>query len=235
MLKPRQIERIVKGFANHRRVQILQLLLGDVRDVACHHLGAEFCLAHVNCVVLNVNGGKAIALHQALGNYNGVFVVIPFPSQKSHQNILSQRERAVIHGRTVGQRLSRGQALAFFDDGDLIKTGRRVGTFKFGKRERVSGSVIAFNHNAPRVHGFGNAVNRRGQEIAGIISRAFLHAGSHQWRLRLDARHGLALHVGAHQSADRVVMFQKRNKRGGDGNNLFGRNIHVFYFINRGG
>ena len=26
MLKPRQIERIVKGFANHRRVQILQLL-----------------------------------------------------------------------------------------------------------------------------------------------------------------------------------------------------------------
>ena len=26
MLKPRQMERIVKGFANHRRIQILQLL-----------------------------------------------------------------------------------------------------------------------------------------------------------------------------------------------------------------
>lgn len=26
MLKPRQLERIVKGFANHRRIQILQLL-----------------------------------------------------------------------------------------------------------------------------------------------------------------------------------------------------------------
>ena len=26
MLKPRQLERIVKGFANHRRIQILELL-----------------------------------------------------------------------------------------------------------------------------------------------------------------------------------------------------------------
>lgn len=38
MLKPRQLERVVKGFANHRRIQIIQLLEKEselsVQDIA---------------------------------------------------------------------------------------------------------------------------------------------------------------------------------------------------------
>ncbi len=40
-------------------------------------------------------------------------------------------------------------------------------------------------------------------------------------------RHGLALHVRAHQRAVGVVVLQERNQAGGHGDQLLGRDVHV--------
>ena len=45
--------------------------------------------------------------------------------------------------------------------------------------------------------------------------------------LRLEQRHRLALHVRTHQGAVGIVVFQERDERGRDGDELLGRDVHV--------
>ena len=68
--------------------------------------------------------------------------------------------------------------------------------------------------------------DRHGARVPG---HAVFETGGHERRLGHEQRHGLALHVGTHQRAVRVVVFQKRNQRGGDGHQLFRRNVHVIH------
>ena len=58
-----------------------------------------------------------------------------------------------------------------------------------------------------------------------------LQAGADQRRVGLEQRHRLALHVRTHQRAVRVVVFQKRNQRRGDRDQLVGRDVHVLDFF----
>ena len=64
---------------------------------------------------------------------------------------------------------------------------------------------------------------------ARVAGDAVFQAGGHQRRLGHQQRHGLALHVGTHQRAVGVVVFQERNQRRGDGHQLLGRNVHVIH------
>ena len=64
---------------------------------------------------------------------------------------------------------------------------------------------------------------------ARIAGHAVFQAGGHQRRLGHEQRHRLALHVGTHQRAVRVVVLQERNQRRGNGHQLLGRNVHVIH------
>jgi hypothetical protein len=55
---------------------------------------------------------------------------------------------------------------------------------------------------------------------------ALLHARADERRARREERHGLALHVGAHERAVRVVVLEERHERGGDAHHLVGRDVH---------
>ena len=66
-----------------------------------------------------------------------------------------------------------------------------------------------------------------GEHGAGIAGDALLEAGGDERRLGDEQRHRLALHVGAHQRAVGVVVFEERDEAGGDGNELLGRDVHV--------
>ena len=48
---------------------------------------------------------------------------------------------------------------------------------------------------------------------------------------RAEQRHGLALHVRAHQSAVRVVVLEERHQRGSDRNQLLRADVDVIDFI----
>ena len=65
------------------------------------------------------------------------------------------------------------------------------------------------------------------EDGAGIAGDALFHAGADQRRFRHEQRHGLALHVRAHQRAVGVVVLQERNQAGGHGDQLLGRDVHV--------
>ena len=64
---------------------------------------------------------------------------------------------------------------------------------------------------------------------AGIAGDAVFEAGGHERRFGHEQRHGLALHVRAHQRAVRVVVFQERNQAGGHGDELLRRHVHVIH------
>ena len=46
-------------------------------------------------------------------------------------------------------------------------------------------------------------------------------------------RHGLPLHVGAHERAVGVVVLEERDQRGRDRNELLRRHVHVLDFVGR--
>ena len=60
-----------------------------------------------------------------------------------------------------------------------------------------------------------------------------LHAGADQRRLRLQQRHGLALHVRAHERAVGVVVLEERNQRRRHRHQLLGRDVHVVHVFGR--
>ncbi len=54
-----------------------------------------------------------------------------------------------------------------------------------------------------------------------------LHSGTHERGLGAQQRHGLTLHVGAHESAVGVVVLEERNERRRDGHELLRRDVDV--------
>ena len=61
----------------------------------------------------------------------------------------------------------------------------------------------------------------------GVLDRDVLHAGADERRFRAEQRHGLALHVRAHQRAVGVVVLEERDQRRGDRDELLGRDVDV--------
>ena len=65
------------------------------------------------------------------------------------------------------------------------------------------------------------------EHVAGVDRGAVLHAGADQGRVATDQRHGLALHVGAHQRAVGVVVLEERDQGRRDRHHLARRDVHV--------
>ena len=61
---------------------------------------------------------------------------------------------------------------------------------------------------------------------AGIAGHNAFHAGADQRRIGAHQRHGLTLHVRAHQRAVGVIVLEERDQRRGDRNQLLGRHVH---------
>ena len=66
-----------------------------------------------------------------------------------------------------------------------------------------------------------------GDDVRGVDGGAQLHAGADERGLGAEQRHGLALHVRAHQGAVGVVVLEERDHRGRDRHHLARRDVHV--------
>ena len=64
------------------------------------------------------------------------------------------------------------------------------------------------------------AVVDRLDQVGGVTGGTVLHAGADVGRLGPQQRHGLALHVGAHQRTVGVVVLEERDQRRGDRHDL---------------
>ena len=82
------------------------------------------------------------------------------------------------------------------------------------------------DNDTRRVHLVDDAVAAGDDRGAGVTGDDRLHAGADERRFRTQQRHGLALHVRAHERAVGVVVLEERNERRGDRDELLRRNVH---------
>ena len=86
------------------------------------------------------------------------------------------------------------------------------------------------HHDAARVDLVDHAAALGGDGDARVARHRALDAGTDQRRLRTQRRHGLALHVRAHQRAVRVVVLEERHQRRRDRHGLHRRDVHEVDF-----
>ena len=85
-------------------VEVGQHLVGDVGDVAGDLLGPELGVAGVDLVLLDVDRGEDVLLHQALAEDDRVLVVVALPRHERDEQVGAQRHLGLVGARTVGDR-----------------------------------------------------------------------------------------------------------------------------------
>ena len=221
-------------------VEVAQERLADVGNVARDFLGAELGVARLDFVFLDVNRSVVVVLDQLFADQDGVFEVVAAPRQERDQDVAAKRQFAAVGARPVGQHLSLVDAVAHAHQRLLVDAGVLVRALEFdelvdvrahfaGEHARVVG--LDAHDDALGIHLVDDAVAAADDHRAGIARGDAFHAGADQRSFSADQRHGLALHVGTHQGAVRVVVLEERNQARGDGDELLRRNVDVVHFV----
>ena len=219
-------------------VEILERRLRDVRDVARDLFGAELRVASLDLELLDVDRGVGVFLDELLGDQDGVLEVVAAPRHEGDEHVAAESELAVLGRRTVGQNVALLDTLPFVADGLLVNAGVLVRAAELGQLVDVSAELLVspvaisfhtFDTNddaigVDRVDDTGALAEHDGTGVAGDLA---LETGADDRRVRLEKRNGLALHVGAHERAVRVVVLEERDERCGDRNELLRVDVHV--------
>ena len=165
--------------------------------------------------------------YQVFGKQDRVLVVVTFPGHVRYDHVMTQRQFPAVGSGTVRQHLSGLDIIAFENDRFLVDTGALVGTFKF--QHFIMINIAVFRADLDLVAG--HADNFTGMfsqyAVAGVGCHLVFHTGADYRCLRGQQRHRLTLHVGAHQRAVRVIVFQERNQGCRDRYYLFRRYVHI--------
>ena len=162
-------------------------------------------------------------------------------SRLSHSCSGPQRQLAAVGAGAVGQDLSFAHALALVHHRLLVDAGVLVRAAEFDQLVDVGADLarkllavaVAFHahDDALAVHAVHGPVALADHHGARIARRHFLHACSHQRRLSAQQRHRLALHVGTHQGAVGVVVFEEGNQRRRHADQLLGADVDVVNLV----
>ena len=113
------------------------------------------------------------------------------------------------------------------DAGVLVRALELAQTVDVDARLRRIGLFRGADNDTRRVHLIDDAGAAGGDRGARIARDHFFHAGADERRLGLDERHGLTLHVRAHEGAVGVVVLEERDERRGDRHELLRRHVDV--------
>src|SRR5216684_1748899 len=217
-----------------RVVQVLERLLTDVRDVARDLFLPQLGVARDALELLDVDRGEHVLLDDALADEDRVLEVVALPRHEGDRHVLAQRQFPGLGGRAVGDDVALPHPVALLHDRLLVDAGVLVGALVLDEvvdvdlaRHVVRALLhVGAHHDAGRVHLVDRAVAARHHAHARVARDRRLDAGAHQRRGRAQERHGLALHVRAHQRAVRVVVLQLGDWCGGHRDELVGRHVH---------
>ena len=186
-------------------------------------------------MLLDVDRREHVVLHQALGQDDGVLVVVALPRHEGHEQVLAQGQLAVVGGRTVGQHVTGRDLLALFDD-DLLVDGRvLVGAAELGQAvdllaQHVSvavlGSGLVLDDDLVAGDVDDGAIAFGHDHVTSVAGGAGFDTGADVGSLRHHERHRLLLHVGAHEGSVGVVVLDKGDQCGRDRHDLLRRNVH---------
>src|SRR5713226_2841159 len=221
-------------------VEVAKERLADVGNIASDFLGAKLGVARFDFVLLDVNRGVVVVLDQLFANQDGVFEVVTAPGQEGHQDVAAESEFTAFRAGAVGKNLALLHAVADANQGLLADAGVLVRALELDELIDVRAHFAAEHAGVIGFHAHDDALGVdliddafafAKDDRAGITRGDSLHAGADERRFALDERHGLALHVGAHQRAVGVVVFEERNQAGRHGNEVLGRDVDVVDFV----
>ena len=224
----------VGAHADHAAVvEVGQHLLGDVRDVPGDLLRAELGVAGVDLVLLDVDRGQDVVLHEALAQDDRVLVVVALPRHERHEQVAPERHLGGVGARPVGDDLALLDPLALVDDRALVEARALVGAVELAQPVGLVGAVVV-GHGDVVGRDLGDHTALVGRDhVAGVDRGAVLHAGADQGRLAAQQRDSLALHVGAHERAVGVVVLEERDHGRGHRHHLARGDVHEVHVRRR--
>ena len=217
-----------------RFVEVAQGFLADVRDVAGDLLRPELGVAGGDLELLDVDRGEHVVAHDALGDEDRVLEVVAVPRHERDEHVAAERQFAEVGRRPVGDDVAFRDLVVDLHDRALVDARVLVRALVFRQAididARLGGvEVIRRAHDdTRRVNLLDHAAALGGDGRAAVARHHAFEAGADQRGFRLDQRHGLALHVRAHQRAVGVIVLEERDERRGDGHDLLGRHVDVF-------
>ena len=214
-------------------VEIAQRLLRAVRDVAGDLLVAELGRAGVDLVLVDVDRGEHLVLHEPLGEHDRVLEVVALERHERDEQVRAERQLAMIGRGAVGEHRARDDRVAELDDRLVVDQRALVGAHELDQVVGVA-RALALDHDRGRVELDDLARVLGDDHVARVDRGAVLEAGADERRLRDHQRHGLPLHVRAHQRAVRVVVLEERDHRRRDRDDLRRRDVHELDLLGRG-
>ena len=221
---------------NPALIQVLQGLFPHVRNITGYLFLAEFRIPGRDLQFLDMDRGIDVLLQNLFAHKNGILEIVAPPGQKGYKDIPAQGQLSPICRGAIRDGLSLGYPLPPFDDGLLINAGVLIGTHKLDQGIYIQLKVTVpiegmFDNNLRGIHKGYHTVTFRQDDDPRIPRHDPFHARSHEGGLRPQQRNGLALHVGTHQGPVGVIVFQKGDQRGGNGDKLFRRNVHEIHLF----
>src|SRR6266404_6144777 len=212
-------------------VQVAEERLADVGNIASDFLGAELGVARFDFILLDVNRSVVVVLDQLFADQDGVFEVVAAPREEGHENVAAESKLAAFRARAVGKNLALLHAVAYANQRLLADASVLVRTLELDELIDVRSHFAAEHAGVIGLHAHDDAFALAEHDRAGIARGDTLHAGANERRFALDERHSLALHVGTHERAVGVVVFEERNQAGSHRNELLRRNVDVVDLI----
>ena len=115
----------------------------------------------------------------------------------------------------------------------MVDAARLVGALELRHEVLVVLAIVVQDDDGLAVHVVHDARVLGDEDLAGVHRDAVLDAGAHERRRGAQKRHGLALHVRAHEGAVRVVVLEERDERGGHRHHLARGHVHVVHLRGR--
>ena len=215
-------------------VEVAQRLLGAVRDVAGDLLVAELRRARVDLVLLDVDRGELVVLDEALGEDDRVLEVVALPGHEGDQQFLP----SAISPPSVEEPSASTSPFV-----DLVAERRRRGFWWmsvpwFERMNLVSGYSSRVPLPSTTICSASTSIDLAVVARRGRRRRCRPRRGApcrcRSAAPRVQQRHGLALHVRAHQRAVRVVVLEERDQRRRDRPDLRRRDVHEVDVLRRG-
>ena len=128
-------------------VEVAQRLLRAVGDVAGDLLLAELRRAGVDLVLLDVDRGQLVVLHEALGEDDRVLEVVALPGHEGDHQVLAERHLAAVGRGAVGQHVAGLDLLAGADERLLVDQRALVGAHELLQLVLLLLAVAAGDHD----------------------------------------------------------------------------------------
>ncbi len=222
-----------------RFVEVLEVFLADIRDVARDFLRPELGIARHGLEFFDMDRSEDVVAHDAFGDQDRVFEVVAIPRHEGDERILAERQLAELGRGTIGDDIALLKKVADLHQRRLRDAGRLVGALELLQAINVDARLgrIGFFRGADNdtrgVDLVDNTRAARRNGRAGVACDHVLQSGADQRRFRPQQRHGLALHVRAHQRAVGVVVFEERHQRRGHRHKLLRRHVDELHLIGR--